>query len=303
MIPSQMETPLDVLSRAASMLETTEINSSFYKRCIQIDPRDSPNREVRAKCFKTDRLKDISGSSEIQIDERHFRELRIEKTTAGTQTQLSSINGRNDMNYRSYYYENENCLPPPPPPPPLPLSVDLHEQKSPLNLSLSNTNNTGENNVAIQYRSDVLTCPTTLPPRYPVSHHSTSINTSQAKAVVTDPLIDEHFRRSLGTTYRKETVTQNTGTDVSPIDFTSPDDPNSSIAGSVDDHFAKSLGDTTWTAIKAKNDLVALDMFTGTVDDHFAKALGGETWLKIKAKKENSCSASPEPCTQQQFML
>lgn len=54
----------------------------------------------------------------------------------------------------------------------------------------------------------------------------------------------------------------------------------------MDDHFAKSLGNSTWTALKAKKDPVN-ELFTGSVDDHFAKALGGDTWLRIKAEKEN----------------
>lgn len=48
-------------------------------------------------------------------------------------------------------------------------------------------------------------------------------------------------------------------------------------AGSVDEHFAKSLGDSKWKAIKSKND---------SVDDHFAKALGETTWRLIKAETE-----------------
>lgn len=70
-----------------------------------------------------------------------------------------------------------------------------------------------------------------------------------------------------------------------------------SVTGSVDDHFAKSLGDSTWSQIKAKSDPVPFDMFTGSVDDHFAKALG-DTWLRIKAEKEtdpssSTCSSQP----------
>lgn len=50
-----------------------------------------------------------------------------------------------------------------------------------------------------------------------------------------DPVIEEHFRRSLGKNYREpEPVTNSV-----------------SITGSVDDHFTKALGDT-WLQIKAK---------------------------------------------------
>lgn len=47
-----------------------------------------------------------------------------------------------------------------------------------------------------------------------------------------DPVIEEHFRRSLGNVY------------------TEPASNSVSITGSVDDHFTKALGDT-WLQIKA----------------------------------------------------
>lgn len=50
-------------------------------------------------------------------------------------------------------------------------------------------------------------------------------------------MVEEHFRRSLGKNYKES----------EPV-------PNSvSITGSVDDHFAKALGDT-WLQIKAAKD-------------------------------------------------
>lgn len=52
---------------------------------------------------------------------------------------------------------------------------------------------------------------------------------------VCDPVIEEHFRRSLGKNYKDTEVESN----------------SVSITGSVDDHFAKALGDT-WLQIKAK---------------------------------------------------
>ncbi|TRY85089.1 hypothetical protein DNTS_023039 [Danionella cerebrum] len=50
-----------------------------------------------------------------------------------------------------------------------------------------------------------------------------------------DPMIDEHFRRSLGKSYKEPEPVAN----------------SVSITGSVDDHFAKALGET-WLQIKAK---------------------------------------------------
>ena len=74
------------------------------------------------------------------------------------------------------------------------------------------------------------------------------------------------------------------------------------LSGSVDDHFAKSLG-STWTRIKTSltnepsrdrqtaddrcNDVTPADnsCMSRSVDDHFAKALG-DAWFRIKAEQE-----------------
>ena len=68
----------------------------------------------------------------------------------------------------------------------------------------------------------------------------------------------------------------------------------SSVAGSVDDHFAKSLG-AKWKQMNSEPE--ASDVFPDSVDDHFAKALG-PAWLRIKAEKEGSdysCPSTPSP--------
>ncbi|XP_042589463.1 transcription cofactor vestigial-like protein 4 isoform X3 [Cyprinus carpio] len=75
-----------------------------------------------------------------------------------------------------------------------------------------------------------------------VSHSgcSPSLTSSYRRAsnsnTACDPVIEEHFRRSLGKNYKEpEPVTNSV-----------------SITGSVDDHFAKALGET-WLQIKAKS--------------------------------------------------
>lgn len=55
-----------------------------------------------------------------------------------------------------------------------------------------------------------------------------------------DPVVEEHFRRSLGKNYKEPEPVAN----------------SVSITGSVDDHFAKALGDT-WLQIKAAKDGVS----------------------------------------------
>lgn len=120
-----------------------------------------------------------------------------------------------------------------------------------------------------------------------------------------DPVIDEHFRRSLGddymNLYKKSGVTENSQPGPkpntkdrasSPIQFKNDEElekPTKIIAMdvdnaslSVDDHFAKALGDT-WRQIQTSR---LKDDKTTKVDDHFSKALG-DTWTKIQASKIN----------------
>ncbi|XP_057207782.1 transcription cofactor vestigial-like protein 4 isoform X2 [Triplophysa rosa] len=69
-----------------------------------------------------------------------------------------------------------------------------------------------------------------------MSHHScTSASANKSNAnTMCDPVIEEHFRRSLGNIY------------------TEPASKLVCITGSVDDHFTKALGDT-WLQIKARS--------------------------------------------------
>lgn len=121
-----------------------------------------------------------------------------------------------------------------------------------------------------------------------------------------DPVIDEHFRRSLGDDYmnlfKKNSPDSQPGPKPntkdrasSPIQFKIDEEqkPAKIIAMevddaslSVDDHFAKALGDT-WRQIQTSR-LKENEKNTskGGVDDHFSKALG-DTWKKIKSSKLN----------------
>lgn len=128
-----------------------------------------------------------------------------------------------------------------------------------------------------------------------------------------DPVIDEHFRRSLGDDYmnlfKKNTVPSTETTPPtpkpnmkdrasSPILFKpeeQPDQPKPTkiiamevddASMSVDDHFAKALGDT-WRQIQTSRLKDNEKQTTkGGVDDHFSKALG-DTWKKIQSSKLN----------------
>lgn len=76
----------------------------------------------------------------------------------------------------------------------------------------------------------------------PIAHSGCAAGPASYRRVPTstttcDPVVEEHFRRSLGKNYKEPEPA-----------------PNSvSITGSVDDHFAKALGDT-WLQLKAAKD-------------------------------------------------
>ena len=67
--------------------------------------------------------------------------------------------------------------------------------------------------------------------------------------------------------------------------------------GTVDEHFAKALGQQTWKQIQVQNEAAKDDE---SVDDHFTKALG-DTWLRIKAGRDPV--NSPDIAQQQQAAL
>ncbi|XP_032267842.1 transcription cofactor vestigial-like protein 4 isoform X3 [Phoca vitulina] len=99
-----------------------------------------------------------------------------------------------------------------------------------------------------QNRPSVITCASASTRNCNLSHcpiaHSgcaaagpASYRRAPSSTATCDPVVEEHFRRSLGKNYKEPEPA-----------------PNSvSITGSVDDHFAKALGDT-WLQIKAAKD-------------------------------------------------
>lgn len=102
-----------------------------------------------------------------------------------------------------------------------------------------------------QNRPSVITCASANTRNCNLSHcpiaHSSCGSAMQASyrrpsstTTACDPVVEEHFRRSLGKNYKEPEPVAN----------------SVSITGSVDDHFAKALGDT-WLQIKAAKDGVS----------------------------------------------
>ncbi|XP_007500299.1 transcription cofactor vestigial-like protein 4 isoform X3 [Monodelphis domestica] len=99
-----------------------------------------------------------------------------------------------------------------------------------------------------QNRPSVITCASASNRNCNLSHcpiaHSGCVSSTPANyrrppstTTACDPVVEEHFRRSLGKNYKEPEPVAN----------------SVSITGSVDDHFAKALGDT-WLQIKAAKD-------------------------------------------------
>lgn len=337
-----METPLDVLSRAASMVETSQSkgDSAYSSGLMSLDAYDLGSKELPSRALKQDRLKERQDLAHaLHIDKEHAAAINARKT-ASTQTQFSSFNGdappypgppppayfapRGEPHHGDAYSSVHHPYGPPPPLTPAtphsaahsspaslspPVSghlVDLSHarvghtdiQNAPLNLSLSTSSPKAASSASSLVTSrrlpqpTVITC-TSSSSSSPVSsggssphgpnglgQHSPSAASSPPAVSLSDPAIEEHFRRSLGKSYG-DSLPKTTASTTSSVQG------NISITESVDDHFAKALGDSTWKAIKSQND-PSLDVFTGSVDDHFAKALGATTWRRIKAETEIS---------------
>ncbi|XP_055999523.1 uncharacterized protein LOC125654625 isoform X2 [Ostrea edulis] len=231
----------------------------------------------------------------------------------------------------SYSIRRHYILPPPGPirdprgSPPKYSSIESHD--APLNLSLSSSSLPSTTSAFSSQisRPSVITCGPTVNERN--SHYSNVspphtphvVSSPKSRQIISgcEPDIEEHFRRSLGRDYMTSNspklvnppppppppkvptppveAATTTRASSSPMEGDKNNPANVSITGSVDDHFAKSLGSNMWSALKAKN-----DPEVQTVDDHFAKALGTSTWLRIKKEKETNGTSSPPSSPQQQ---
>ncbi|RUS77095.1 hypothetical protein EGW08_015150 [Elysia chlorotica] len=214
--------------------------------------------------------------------------------------------------------------PPPPPLPPYPgpplppphyhadLSRDGPDvQHAPLNLSLSNSTTPSQ--------------PMSGGRRSPTANERATKSSSshqQGSAALEngfgspmsheDESIEEHFRRSLGKRYPEPATPSPLPPPLASVQkppnsqqsLSSPAKAADQLAGekicSVDDHFARALGDQMWTEIKARSETASLDGLTDTVDAHFAKALGANMWKKLKEENKAGEEVSMHKQKQQQ---
>ena len=132
-----------------------------------------------------------------------------------------------------------------------------------------------------------------------------------------DPLLDEHFRRSLGADY-ESLFKKKTGSESEPPSSTESTPPKVPQQQSSSDQSPKPQEDSTKVddPVKAFQEDMEMEGYTGkqendndlcriysnfsfiAVEDHFAKALG-DTWVKLqKAEEEKRSSAKKSDQTE-----
>eukprot|EP00096_Caligus_rogercresseyi_P013764 TRINITY_DN636_c1_g1_i2.p1 TRINITY_DN636_c1_g1~~TRINITY_DN636_c1_g1_i2.p1 ORF type:complete len:308 (+),score=136.13 TRINITY_DN636_c1_g1_i2:351-1274(+) len=272
---SSLESPLDVLSRAASMVEESS---------------STPIKGVeRSSSFK-ERIPKFRKSSTPE----YLRAAARRSSKAGCSSDEEE--GPLDMSMR----KRERT-----PPPPYPLGFNLLPPPPSYEVAISK-----HNSQQISSESEEDSRPV---------REITIITDS-----CSDPLLDEHFRRSLGANYkslfRKSPVSQEDMEDEESLNSSSST-PNSvntsstSINSSINSCSSSSSSNVNISpsslshqppssdkdeeervrVIKAedteRDHIVEMDKEGSTVEDHFAKALG-ETWIKLQAAAAANSSPS-----------
>jgi len=242
------ESPLDVLSRAATMLQENQQAISATE-----DPtKQNTTKQLPTTKWKRDRRTrpEYSRKSDPKIPEGFNQEIsNSEVQTYNSSNQfvnggsLSQASQGVSNNPQQFSNGVGNQIPPSSPGADTPLDMSVRQRGQPPSYSQT-INNPGYRS---NYRPSVIT---QAPQRDDVP----------SGISMCDPIIDEHFRRSLGKDYIKVFSNNNIPTkEANPVIKATP---------------------------KVNGNVIELMDSTGlSVDDHFAKALG-DTWLQLN-KKEN----------------
>lgn len=307
----KVESALDVLSRAATMVQPcpaypTSDSDGFETPSTASSGESEGDRTLSPETPPTSQLKDLTG--------KWRRERRS--------TRLPEYRENGKMALRSQSFNERRG----------PMATRAHPHHS--DGELSDENDDAPTNLAVISKG--------APPEYPgvrgpseapidmrlrsrpapPPYHRPSVitrsnDTPPGSISMCDPVIDEHFRRSLGDDYmnlfKKSNENCQPGTKPntkdrasSPILFNKPiETPKSKVIAmevddaslSVDDHFAKALGDT-WKQIQTSRlkDSEKNNKECKGVDDHFSKALG-DTWKKLSKSIEKNDSEKPKEST------
>ncbi|KAL3269880.1 hypothetical protein HHI36_008937 [Cryptolaemus montrouzieri] len=247
------ESPLDVLSRAATMLQENQEALSN----IEDGPKDCSNKHLPTTKWKRERRNRLPEYSRTDS-----RSDRCEPSNGDYQSSPSPehpICSTNGIGSNGFFKAGSKETP-----------LDMSVRQRGLPPSYAQTiNNPG-------YRSNyrLSTIVNGPPPPVPKEEIPAGVNSVNGISMC-DPIIDEHFRRSLGENYHTLFMNNNISKESAPAK-TSPSTPTHATLASrqVD------IGDL-------------MDNTGMSVDDHFAKALG-ETWVKLNKKQSDIKSNSSE---------
>ncbi|XP_072940424.1 uncharacterized protein Tgi isoform X2 [Epargyreus clarus] len=300
----KVESALDVLSRAATMVQPCPAypasdSDGFETPSTASSGESEGDRTLSPEAPRTPQLKELTGKWRRERRSTRLPEYRPKE------------NGKMALRSQSF---NERRVAPP--------------------VARAQPHSDGE--LSDETDDATLSHISRAPPEYPGARHEAPIDmrlrarppppynrpsviktndTPPGSMSMCDPVIDEHFRRSLGDDYMNLFKKNSTPEAVapgpkpntkdrasSPIQFKAEEPPKPAkiiamevddASVSVDDHFAKALGDT-WRQIQTsrlKDNEKA--QAKGGVDDHFSKALG-DTWKKIQSSKIN-LTDEPKP--------
>lgn len=114
-----------------------------------------------------------------------------------------------------------------------------------------------------------------------------------------DPVIDEHFRRSLGADYknlfgkRLDQLKSPTSSATKPTRKTQLAEIESIVTNDTKLLTKETLEDKKFAATKKRDNKEIVENIEMSVDDHFAKALG-DTWKQLQQSKSNTSSIESE---------
>lgn len=242
-----VDSPLDVLSLAATMVQGSCLPPS-YEEARKSLPSVRWRRDRRARDalpdYATANARDVDGP--LDMSTRGRVSPRVAERAAARAKLAKGVPSPAHSPAPSPSPSPTSGTPPPPPPPGRgsPPSYSEAISKPGYRLPLS--------------RPSVITCAPPSPTLIKESEKSQKnvkddkVSDSLSGDGMCDPVIDEHFRRSLGkdylTLFAKKTSSSKSN------DCSEENDNNGlSITGlSVDDHFAKALGDT-WTKLQKES--------------------------------------------------
>ncbi|XP_027604261.2 transcription cofactor vestigial-like protein 4 isoform X3 [Pipra filicauda] len=258
-----METPLDVLSRAASLVHADD---EKREAALRGEPRIQPLPVSPALTNHRTGPPPISPNKRKLSMDQGDEELDCENDHVSKMSRMFNphLNKTSNGDYRKEHRERsrspiERAAAP---------TMSLHANHIYASipslsvdqpLALTKTSMDATRTVGItptltsverqQNRPSVITCASANNRNCSLSHcpiaHSgcgsgPAYRRPSSTTTACDPVVEEHFRRSLGKNYKEPEPVAN----------------SVSITGSVDDHFAKALGDT-WLQIKAAKDGVS----------------------------------------------